>query len=392
MPKSLPEFLCAIEKLHPKSIDLGLERIRAVAQSFIPLSYPCPVVLIGGTNGKGSTVASLAALAQAAGMKVGTYTSPHLYEFNERIKINEKAITDEELLQALQAVDAARNTCSLTYFEFTTLAALHYFHQHPLDLLILEVGMGGRLDATNIIEPDISLITSIGLDHMAYLGNSKEAIAYEKAGIMRKGRPIICGDIPLSPLLREQAESIGAEFYGLGEDFFLEKNLQSNLVPSNLACAIQAAKLLNIPVDLGVLSSVQIPGRKQKIPCAGKTVLLDVAHNEDSLNELNRYLQTLEYSAYHLVLGIMGDKEVNEALNALTALCKTIHLAAPDTPRAMQASIVQNKISSKSETYVNVKKAFESALNACGSGECVVVTGSFFMIAELPLNYLLTRT
>lgn len=380
----LHEFLKHIESLHFKSIDLGLDRIRAVAEKFIPLSFKCPVVTISGTNGKGTTVAVIAALAQHAGLKVATYTSPHLYRFNERIQINGVEITDQDLLEAFNAVEQARGDITLTYFEFITLAALYYFHEQQPDLVILEVGMGGRLDATNLIDADIAIITSIGLDHMSYLGDTKEAIALEKAGIMRPGKPVICGDLPMQTLLRAHAQEINAEFYGLLNEFEFVKNLKTNLVPSNIACAVKAAELIglvgNFPSE--IIENVQIPGRKQHLMINNKNVLLDVAHNEDSLNELVQYLLGLEYTRIHLVLGVMGDKEFGEPLQDLLERCSSIHLAAPNTPRAMPADVLMDSIDAESQIYPSVSAAFVSALAHCGPNDCVVVTGSFYTISE----------
>lgn len=379
----LVDFLKHIESFHPSAIDLGLDRIRLVAENFIPLTFSCPVVTVAGTNGKGTTVALLSALGQAAGLKVAAYTSPHLYQFNERIKINKVQISDEKLLEALQAVDAARSGVSLTFFEWTTLAALYYFHAQKPDLIILEVGMGGRLDATNLIDPDIAIITSIGLDHMSYLGETKEAIAGEKAGVMRLGKPIICGEILLQNLLRSIANELGAKFYGLGQDFELINDINSSLVPSNIACAAKAAELLAIPVDTAVIESVHIPGRKQHLRIDGKQVLLDVAHNEDSLNELVRYISKQAYSGIHLVLGMMHDKKMGGALDKLTQLCSTIALAAPKTPRAMPAEKLMDLVDAPCQIYPTVRAAFAAALLHAKQEEIVLVTGSFYTVGEI---------
>lgn len=374
------QILTHLESLQPNTIDLGLDRIFTVAQNFIPLSFNCPVVTVAGTNGKGTTVAVLAALAQAAGLKVATYTSPHLYRFNERIKINEIEITDEKLHEALNAVEQARKQVHLTYFETTTLAALYYFHQEKPDLVILEVGMGGRLDATNIIDSDMAIITSIGLDHMAFLGDTKEKIAAEKAGIMRQGKPVICGEMILREVLKAHAEKIGAVFLCLGQDFQLIPNLNTNMVASNIACAAQAASLLNIPLNLSVIESVNVPGRKQQLVVSGKNVLLDVAHNEDSLNELLSYIASLESQHFHLVLGVMGDKSFGAALPLLAQRCKSVHLCEPDTPRAMSLDFLASLLGRDALLHQSVSDAFETALRDCAEGEMVIVTGSFYTV------------
>lgn len=366
----------------PDSIELGLDRIRAVADNFIPLSFSCPVVTVTGTNGKGSTVAVLSALARAAGKTVATFTSPHLYQFNERIQINSKAISDEALLEVLEAVEKARGETRLTFFEFTTLAALYYFQRQKPDLVILEVGMGGRLDATNLIDSDIAIVTGIGLDHQAYLGDTKEAIALEKAGIMRPGKPVICGEIALADLFKTHAATMGAVFYALGQDFNLIEGLNTTLVASNIACAAKAAELLGIPMNMAVIDAVNIPGRKQHLLVKDKQVIFDVAHNEDSLNELVRYLSGLQYPGIHLVMGVMGDKHFGSPLDMLVASCRSIHLATPNTPRAMPADVLMDKIDAPSQIYPSVSAAFASALAYCQEDEVVLVTGSFFTVSE----------
>jgi len=368
---------------------LGLERITAVAKQFIPLTFDCPVVTIAGTNGKGSTVAVLSALAQATGLNVAAYTSPHLYHFNERIQINNKQITDEKIDEISKQIEAVRGETELTYFEHTTLIALKYFHENKPDLIILEVGMGGRLDATNIIDPTLSIITSIGLDHIAYLGETKEKIAIEKAGIMRAGKPIICGDLPLQAFLKDRAEEIGAEFYGLGEDFHCLDEIDSTLVPSNIACAVKAAELLKLPISKEVIEGVSIPGRKQHLEVQGKSVIFDVAHNEDSIRELVHYLSLLHPAPIHLVMGIMQDKALGSALDALVERCKTVHLAAPKTPRAMPADQLMDMMEADCRVYSSVPEAFASALGYCQKDEYVLVTGSFYTISETPPPYML---
>lgn len=388
---SLEAYLEKITQYHPAEIDLGLDRISAVASQCLSTQFPCPVVTVGGTNGKGTTVAALSALAQAAGLKVATYTSPHLYRFNERIKINGVEIDDETLLELLKKVEEVKGETSLTFFEWTTLAALFYFHQVKPDLIILEVGMGGRLDATNLIDPSIAIITSIGLDHVSYLGDTKEKIALEKAGIMRAGKPVIVGEQALGSLLRCAADKVGALFYGLGSEFQLLDGVNSTLVPSNLACAAKAAELLGLPYSQAALESVQVPGRKQWLEIRGKQVLFDVAHNEDSVNELLRYLSSLPPKRIHLVLGMMKDKDFGPALDELTSSCATIHLASPKTSRAMPAEELMDLIPAPSQIYPDIPCAFASALAYARDEDCVLVTGSFYTVSEAGLCYNYTR-
>ena len=393
-PGSSLNCFVGVPPRHDGEILLGLERITAVASKFIPLSFECPIVTVAGTNGKGTTVAVLSALARAAGFRVATYTSPHLYKFNERIQINNQQITDEKIDEISAQIEAVRGETELTYFEHTTLMALKYFHDEKPDLIILEVGLGGRLDATNMIDPDIAIITSIGIDHTAYLGETKEQIAIEKAGIMRAGKPIICGELALQAFLKEKAEAIGAVFYGLGQDFFCLDEIDSTLVPSNIACAVKAAELIGqmagVPAGFAptkeVIEAVQIPGRKQHLEIQGKSVILDVAHNEDSIRELVHHLALLHPAQIHLVMGVMGDKVFGSALNDLVDRCKSIHLAAPNIPRAMPADQLMDLIDAESQIYPTVSAAFASALAHCQKDDFVLVTGSFYTINEMMIT------
>jgi dihydrofolate synthase/folylpolyglutamate synthase len=218
IPATLKEWLGRLEALHPKAIDMGLERVARVRDA-LGLRFDCPVITVGGTNGKGSTCAMLESILLQAGYRVGLYTSPHLVHFNERARLNGEIATDEQLVEQFAAVEAARGDVSLTYFEFSTLAILRLFAQAGLDAVILEVGLGGRLDAVNIIDSDVAIVTSVDIDHTEYLGVTREQIGYEKAGIFRSGRPAICSD-PVPPKsLVGHAQAIGADLWLLGRDF-----------------------------------------------------------------------------------------------------------------------------------------------------------------------------
>lgn len=222
---TLDAWLSHLERAHPVGIDMGLTRIGQV-KAALQLEFACPVITVGGTNGKGSTCAFLETILVRAGYKVGCHTSPHLLEFNERARVNGQNVTDDELLPHFEAVEAARTSLaepvSLTYFEFTTLAILHLFASRGLDAVILEVGLGGRLDAVNIIDTDCAIVTSIDIDHTEYLGDTREKIAFEKAGIFRSGKPAICGDPAAPQTLIDHAEAIGADLWLVGRDFRYE--------------------------------------------------------------------------------------------------------------------------------------------------------------------------
>jgi dihydrofolate synthase/folylpolyglutamate synthase len=307
---SLAEWLAFVERQHAKSIDLGLDRVRAVSQA-LGQRQTCPVILVGGTNGKGSTCAMLERILLSAGYRVGLYTSPHLLRYNERVRIDGQAVGDEALCQGFARVEAARAATKvshggtpLTYFEFGTLCAWEVFATQPLDVIILEVGLGGRLDATNIYEPDAAIVTGIDLDHMDYLGPTREHIGFEKAGIFRTGRPAICGDADPPQRLIEHAQSIGADLQVIGRDFGFERQegqwqfrgrrgkrsslafpaLRGEEQFGNASGVLAALDELRdrLPVAMQDirrgLAEVELTARFQVLP-GRPSVVLDVAHN-----------------------------------------------------------------------------------------------------------------
>ncbi|MDZ7809697.1 MAG: hypothetical protein U5L11_05450 [Arhodomonas sp.] len=221
--RRVEDWLAWLETLHPRAIDPGLERIATVAAGMDLERPDVPVITVAGTNGKGSTVAALVALADAAGLRVGAYTSPHVLEYNERISVAGEPVSDDLLLEAFDAIDCARGDITLSYFEFGTLAALWCFRRSACDLWVLEVGLGGRLDATNVVAPDVAVITHIGLDHTEWLGPDREAIGREKAGILRHGIPLVCADPDPPASVREAADALACPFHGIGEVFCVER-------------------------------------------------------------------------------------------------------------------------------------------------------------------------
>ena len=299
-PVTLAEWLQWLELQHPSEIELGLERIRVVALRLGVLQPKATVVTVAGTNGKGSFVASLAAILRAHGKRVACYTSPHLFHFHERIDLDGTPPHDEALVAAFGAVESCREGVPLTYFEFTTLAALHLFRQQPFDLLILEVGLGGRLDAVNILTPDWAVITSIGLDHQEYLGDTREAIAFEKCGILRPDTPLVCAESDPPSRLQEAINTHPALW--IGRDFSFDKegdgwccqissapeelaNLRDNglSIPSQAAAIALATRLLRGGGSAGrvadAINRCALPGRFQRTSRRGVTIILDVAHN-----------------------------------------------------------------------------------------------------------------
>lgn len=368
----LAQWLSYIETLHPKAMDLGLDRVRQVADR-LGLTLDCTKIVVGGTNGKGSTCAMLEAILLQAGYQVGKYTSPHLVRFNERICINGQEASDEAIVAMLEAVDSARQGVTLTYFEITTLAALRLFQHSHLDVAILEIGLGGRLDAVNIVDADCAILTSIDLDHTEWLGSTREAIGFEKAHIFRPGKPAICAD-PMPPdSVVEHAQAIGADLWRVGVDFNYSGDRQQwayggrsqrrNALgyPSlrganqllNASAALAALEALRDQlvvtqqeVRQGLLH-VNLPARLQILPGLPHTIL-DVAHNPHAAAALGQSLDSMgHYPHTFAVVGMLHDKAIDETLSRLSRrvdrwLCVT--LGGPRGTSAAELAEVVHKI------------------------------------------------
>jgi dihydrofolate synthase/folylpolyglutamate synthase len=339
---TLEDWLHYLETLHPKAIDLGLERVRTVAER-LGISLDCVKIVVAGTNGKGSTCAMLDSILRTAGYRVGLYTSPHLLRFNERIRINGQEASDEAIIGQLQRVDAARGEISLTYFEMTTLAAFLLFQSEPLDAVVLEIGMGGRLDAVNIIDADCSILTSVDLDHMQWLGNTREAIGFEKAHVFRPGRPAICAD-PLPPqTVLDHAQEIGADLWRFGIDFNYSGDRQqwayggrgqrraalgypalrgaNQLINASAAlAALEALRDQLVVTQQDVregLLNVNLPGRVQILPGLPH-IILDVAHNPHAAAALGQSLDAMgHYPHTYAVVGMLHDKDIEHTLERM---------------------------------------------------------------------------
>jgi dihydrofolate synthase/folylpolyglutamate synthase len=344
--RTLDEWLHWQESLHPRAIELGLERIRLMCERLQILRPAGPVFTVAGTNGKGSTVALLDAFLRGAGLRTGAYTSPHLIRYNERVAVDGAPATDEELIAAFESIEAARGTIDLTFFEFGTLAALLVFAHRRCDAWVLEVGMGGRLDAVNVVDPDYSLITTIALDHEEYLGADVEAIAAEKAGILRRGRPGFYGDCPLPEAIRREATERGAVMHVLGEHFDYLPDQPSwswrggGLLLEGLTYppAATPAQLRNVSLVLAAINrhapalltdravlqrsirDTQPPGRFQIIEREHQWVL-DVAHNPQAAATLRQQLATLPGAVpTTVVLGMLADKNLTAFAEELRSL------------------------------------------------------------------------
>lgn len=406
---TLADWLARIEQLHPSEIELGLDRVRGVAEQLGLLPVEVPVVTVAGTNGKGSTVAVMEAVLTGSGTLTGAYTSPHFLRFNERIRVGGEEATDDSIVAAFEAIEQARGGVSLTYFEFATLAALHVFRARAVDVVLLEVGLGGRLDAVNIVDADVSVITSIALDHQDWLGDSLEGIAREKAGILRAGRPAVVSDPAPPGSLWETASEVGAApVYRLGHEFEVEStgawrfrldggerevsaSVNEALEPANVAGALQALSLLGrLPADAGeALDQAAPEGRRQALKVAGRHYVLDVAHNPAAVGKLVEYLSASDCKGRTIaVFSVMRDKDAATMLEgALGAIDAWFLADQPDNPRAAGAEELASLLRERGATLVsvsdNVKQAFRRAQSVQGEEDRVVVFGSFFTVAAV---------
>jgi dihydrofolate synthase / folylpolyglutamate synthase len=413
---SLDEWLRWQETLHPTTIDLGLERVSRVFRKMGAVRPAPVVVIISGTNGKGSCVALLEQIALHDGYTTGAYTSPHLLFYNERLRINGKPVADAEWIEAFAAVDAARGSESLTFFEFGTLAAFHIMAQHQLEFAVLEVGMGGRLDATNIIDADAALIASIGLDHQQWLGSTRADIAREKAGVLRPGRPAVCGDLAPPPVLFEIAGALGSPLYCIDRDFrySLEGNcwhwtglssehrdlplprMQGPAQLRNAASVLMLVQQLapQLPlarpaIEQALLTAV-VPGRQQILE-QNPQVLTDVAHNAEAIAELVLLLQQSSRRRTLAVFTMLRDKPVAEVVRQLAPYVDAWYLAAANNERALPvaelAGIVAAETASNPACHGSVGAAFTAARATARSEDRILVTGSFWTVAEVMACY-----
>lgn len=414
LPESLEGWLGLLEARHGQSIQLGLDRVRAVRDA-LDLPQTCPVFTIGGTNGKGSTCALLEAVLLAAGYRVGLYTSPHLLKYNERVRIDGRDASDEALVAAFAEVERARGEIPLTYFEHGTLAAWVAFCRAGLDAIILEVGLGGRLDAVNVFEPDCAIVTSVAMDHMDYLGDTREAIGFEKAGIFRAGRPAICSD-PMPPAsLVAHAEAIGARLWVTGRDFGFAgdqnqwafwlaggsrrgglaypalRGTNQLLNASAVMAACEAVREI-LPVPMQAIRQgfmlVELPGRFQVLP-GRPAVVLDVAHNPQAVGVLNENLASMGYfPETWAVLGMLGDKDVAGVVRLLRDRVDHWLLASLPGPRGLSAArlaeiLREVGVSGDVREHDSPQAAYQVAREGAAEGDRIVIFGSFLTVADV---------
>jgi dihydrofolate synthase / folylpolyglutamate synthase len=411
LPVTVEAWLSFIESLHPKSIEMGLSRVQAVAAR-LHLKFPFTVITVGGTNGKGSTCAMLEGIYATADYRVGCYTSPHLVQYQERVRLNGELIADNVLCAAFTAVEKAREDISLTYFEMGTLAALWAFEQQPLDVVILEVGLGGRLDAVNIVDADCAIVTNVDLDHMEFLGDTRELIGYEKAGIYRKQQIAICGDVQPPISLLNYAESLGVQLKRYGVDYRMDLadtqysdahgSLAIGSLPlfgdyqwQNAANVIYAVRALQskLPVtddDLRQgLTSTKVVGRFQYWH-RSPDVILDVAHNPHAARALRSNLQQLSADGCKVVavFSMLSDKDIAGVVDILHDVIDEWEIAPIQHPRAASVDYLKQCLSHKVsdqrlKTHPDLPTALRSCYKKAAKNDKIIVFGSFFTVAAI---------
>jgi dihydrofolate synthase/folylpolyglutamate synthase len=409
----LPAWLAYLEKLHPQTIELGLDRVERVRQR-LGLDLPCPVITVGGTNGKGSVCALLESILHRAGYRVGCYTSPHLVRYNERVRIALAEAGDAALVHAFEQIDSAREAISLTYFEFGTLAAALLFRDAGVEAAVLEVGLGGRLDAVNVFEPDCAVLTSIGLDHMEYLGSTRDAIAAEKAGIFRAQRPAVVGDLEPPAALLQRAAAIGADLHLIERDFgyraeeqqwtYWSARARRSGLPwpalrgahqlRNAATALAALECVRalLPVDAGAirrgLVEVELAGRLQVLP-GRPVVVLDVAHNPHAAAQVHASLARMgRFGKTVAVFAMLCDKDISGVAGELAPLIDCWMLAPLAGPRGagvedLEAALGVARVAGARERHASVARAFARAQEVAGVDDRILVVGSFHTVGEV---------
>lgn len=410
-PTTIQEWLVYIEALHPKSIAMGLDRVQAVATK-LSLVPSFPIITVAGTNGKGSTCEMLSRIYSEAGYKVGCYTSPHLIRYNERVRVNHQEISDQDLCMAFEAVETARGDIALTYFEMGTLAAMWYFCRANLDVVILEVGLGGRLDAVNIFESACAIVTTVDLDHMEYLGETREKIGFEKAGVFRANKLAICGDENPPASLLNYAETIGADLKLINRDFLVKKaelgwqysaealvlqlpalGLSGEFQFANAACAICAVLHLQdiLPVSHAnihaALGSVRLTGRFQQVQSKPQ-IIVDVAHNPHAATSLAQNLQSTPCAGRTLaVFAMLADKDIEGVISAVAPCISRWYIADIWAARGakaldLQKTLVRQVDQASVQVFDDVSLALAAACKDADKNDRIIAFGSFYTVAD----------
>jgi len=417
-PSNLAEWLERVESLHPNEIDLGLARIAQVSRQMGLTDIAGKVITVAGTNGKGSTVCMLSSILSSAGYQVGSYTSPHLIHYNERVRLNGIPVSDEALCESFARVDASRQGVELTYFEFGALVAFDLFARSDLVVVVLEVGLGGRLDAVNLIDSDVAVLTTIALDHTDWLGETREEIGVEKAGIFRAGAPAVCGETDLPLTVINHAQALSANLMRRGEVYDFTKHadgkiegmqvwdwhgsrgnqpvsLQNLPLPSlplvNAATTLQALYQLGLDIPEQAiregLMNANLPGRYQRLETP-VPMLLDVAHNPEAAAYLvERLKEENNPGRTFALLGMLSDKDSDEVLTIMQPVIDEWAVCDLDTPRAIAAETLQGKLAELGDTqvntYANAAAAMSELRNRVGTDDLLIVFGSFFTVGAV---------
>jgi dihydrofolate synthase/folylpolyglutamate synthase len=409
-PQTLGQWLEHIERIHPSSIEMGLERTLQVRQT-LGLDPSFPVITVGGTNGKGSACAMLEAILHHAGYRVGCYTSPHLLRYNERVRIARSEARDNDLVRAFVAVERARGSVPLTYFEFGTLAAMWLFGEGRVEVAILEVGLGGRLDAVNAFDADCALVMSVDLDHMDYLGDTREAIGFEKAGIFRRGRPAVCADPDPPQTLRQHAARIGARLLLIGEDFGYAADkmqwqfrgplgnrsglphpvLRGSYQLANASACLAALDALRelLPVTMndiraGLLQA-HVPGRFEVLP-GRPMMILDVAHNPHAAKALAENLSAMHGGRTLAVFGMLRDKDIAGVIGVVRPHVDHWLIAGIEAARGAPAALLRRELDAAGVTApvtecASIAAACAQACDMATENDRIIVFGSFYTVA-----------
>ncbi len=386
--KTLDDWLTWQETLMEETIVLGLDRVQLVYEKLFPSGVPFRVITVAGTNGKGSTVSFIDSIYRQSTYKVGRSTSPHLLKYNERYAIDGEDVSDEVIINAFELIEAKREDIKLTYFEFSTLAAFIIFAKAEVDIAILEVGLGGRLDSVNVVDSDVSVITNIAIDHTDYLGDTREAIGREKAGVMRGSRPCICGDQDPPQSLLAYAKEIDTDITFVSQTYEHDIGLEGDHQRLNAAVAIKAVKSLSeqFPVSLKMIvegvKKASIRARFEKIEIGEKIIILDVAHNPAAVKTL---VDTLSKSPMQTVaiFSALIDKDIIEMVDLASSAIKHWYLVPLSSERAIESRALRNKFSSSDSTTIckDIKSAIQESL-AHQDAERIVIFGSFYTIAD----------
>lgn len=392
-------------QIHVTAIDLSLERVQPIAEYLGVVQTNAKVITVAGTNGKGSTTTTIASILSTQGYKVGLYQSPHIYQFNERIKINQQPVDDTTLIHVFEKVEQARQACklSLSFFEATTLAAFLIFQQQQCDVWVLEVGLGGRLDVVNVIDADVAVITNIGLDHVDWLGDNIEKIAYEKAGIMRDHIPVIfAGEQDIPQAILDKAKECNAELYALNRDYFIHQHEQywqfasagttlnlpyASLAVENVAAAVSAVLLSGLQVSVesleqGILQA-QLSGRFEIREIDGKIVIFDAGHNPHGIAFLRKQLHNFliknqQYQEIVVVFSMLVDKDIQAVVNDLKSDITKWYIAPLQVARASSEQQLLDALSGQNvQSFADIQQAFKQAILQSTPQQIILVCGSF---------------